>query len=57
LDLLEEIRAALAVLAEGVTENTDEEVPLVVVRTRTRSSGDMEEVLERQWVKVLFGSA
>ena len=29
-----------------MTEDADEEVPLVVICTRTRSSGDVEEILE-----------
>ena len=38
-------------MAEGVTEDTDEEMSLVVVCTGTRSSRDVEDILERQWVK------
>jgi len=50
-DLLEEVRRTLLAMAEGVTEDADEEVSLVVVCTGTRSPGDIEDILERQWVK------
>jgi len=40
------------VLIEGVTEDTDEEVPLVVVCTGTGSSRDAEDILESQRVKI-----
>jgi hypothetical protein len=39
-------------VVEGVAEDTDEEMALVVICTRARSSGDAEEILDRQRVKV-----
>jgi hypothetical protein len=34
-------------LVEGVTEDANEEVLLVVVCTGTRATGDVEDILER----------
>ena len=51
-DLFEEVWSTRLVMIKGVAEDTDEEVPLEVVCTRTRSSRDVEDILESQRVKV-----
>ena len=50
-DLFEEVWSALFTIAEGVAEDADEEMSLVVVCTGTRPPWNVEDVLERQWVK------
>ena len=45
-DLLEEVRLTLIAFVEGVTEDTNEEVSLVVVCARARATRDVENILE-----------
>ena len=45
--MLEEVWFTLPSVVEGVAEDTDEKMALVIVHTRARSSGDGEDILER----------
>lgn len=53
-DLLKEVRSGLTTLAEGVTEDTNEEMSLIVVYAGAKTAWEVEDVLERQRVKVWY---